>query len=158
MILSKWDNKIKSKGPKREYYTVIFDVRIEKLWVNVLFFNLVVILINAQVFPGGKLHHGSSCYAFIDSEPNGWLEAKVMFDKDNQFSINLHTVPIRPKLTLTPKSTPGLRSRFAWGLLWVYLEIAFGVNWSVLHNFIWVLFFLNKSSLLTLVEVSFIFA
>lgn len=77
----------------------MFDIRIDKLWVNVSFFAFVVISVNAQGCPGGWLHHGSSCYAFIDSEPDGWIEAMVMFDKDNQFSINLHTVPIRPKLT-----------------------------------------------------------
>lgn len=83
----------------------MFDIRIDKLWVNVSFFAFVVISVNAQGCPGGWLHHGSSCYAFIDSEPDGWLEAMVMFDKNNQFSINLHTVPIRPKLT--SEYTPG---------------------------------------------------
>jgi hypothetical protein len=33
--------------------------------------------VNADSCPDGWLHHGGSCYAFIDSEPDGWIEAMV---------------------------------------------------------------------------------
>ncbi|XP_078331886.1 perlucin-like [Crassostrea virginica] len=34
----------------------------------------VVFVADAQNCPAGWLHHGTSCYAFIDSEPDGWIE------------------------------------------------------------------------------------
>lgn len=40
-----------------------------------LILSTIVISVNAQGCPDGWLHHGSSCYAFIDSEPDGWIEA-----------------------------------------------------------------------------------
>ncbi|XP_048727626.1 perlucin-like [Ostrea edulis] len=35
----------------------------------------IVVVVSAGVCPDGWLHNGGSCYAFIDSEPEGWIEA-----------------------------------------------------------------------------------
>nr|XP_034333174.1 galactose-specific lectin nattectin [Crassostrea gigas] len=40
-----------------------------------LFFLGIVYAVNSQGCRDGWLHHGNSCYAFIDAEPDGWIEA-----------------------------------------------------------------------------------
>lgn len=37
-----------------------------------------VYVVNSQGCRDGWLHHGNSCYAFIDAEPDGWIEAMVL--------------------------------------------------------------------------------
>lgn len=37
-----------------------------------------VYAVNSQGCRDGWLHHGNSCYAFIDAEPDGWIEAMVI--------------------------------------------------------------------------------
>lgn len=40
-----------------------------------------VYAVNSQGCRDGWLHHGNSCYAFIDAEPDGWIEAMVINNK-----------------------------------------------------------------------------
>ncbi|XP_062587349.1 perlucin-like [Saccostrea cucullata] len=38
-------------------------------------FTSIVLSVDSQSCPSGWIVHGGSCYAFIDSEPDGWIEA-----------------------------------------------------------------------------------